>query len=65
MELQTASAFGKQIDAPFREVEQNVRTELAKEGFGVLAEIIIPDKFKGKLGIVYSIQPPPSTFSPS
>ena len=50
MELQTAYAFGKSIDAPFGEVEQKVRTELAKEGFGVLTEINIKDKFKEKLG---------------
>ena len=49
MELQTAYAFGKQIDAPFGEVEQKVRQELAKEGFGVLTEINIKDKFKEKL----------------
>lgn len=49
MELQTAYAFGKSIDAPFGEVEQKVRTELAKEGFGVLTEINIQDKFKEKL----------------
>jgi uncharacterized protein (DUF302 family) len=49
MELHTAYAFGKQIDAPFGEVEQKVRQELAKEGFGVLTEINIKDKFKEKL----------------
>lgn len=50
MELQTAYAFGKQIDAPFGKVEQQVRQELVKEGFGVLTEINIKDKFKEKLG---------------
>jgi uncharacterized protein (DUF302 family) len=50
MGLQTAYAFGKQIDSPFGEVEQKVRQELAKEGFGVLTEINIKDKFKEKLG---------------
>lgn len=50
MELQTAYAFGKQIDAPFGEVEQKVRQELVKESFGVLTEINIKDKFKEKLG---------------
>ena len=50
MGLQTAYAFGKKIDAPFGEVEQKVRVELAKEGFGVLTEINIRDKFKEKLG---------------
>ena len=50
MEVKTSYAFGKIIDAPFREIEQKVRTELAKEGFGVLTEINIRDKFKEKLG---------------
>ena len=50
MELQTAYAFGKNIDAPFGEVEQKVRAELAKEGFGILTEINVQDKFKEKLG---------------
>ena len=50
MELQTAYAFGKDIDAPFGEVEQKVREELGKEGFGILTEINVQDKFKEKLG---------------
>ena len=50
MELQTAYAFGKNIDAPFGEVEQKVRAELTKEGFGILTEINVQDKFKEKLG---------------
>lgn len=50
MEHKTAYAFGKSIDAPFGEVEQKVRQELAKEGFGILSEINVQDKFKEKLG---------------
>jgi uncharacterized protein (DUF302 family) len=50
MEVTTSYAFGKHVDAPFSEVEQKVRVELAKEGFGVLTEINIKDKFKEKLG---------------
>lgn len=50
MEVKTSYAFGKRYDAPFGEVEQKVRAELAKEGFGVLTEINIQDKFKEKLG---------------
>jgi uncharacterized protein (DUF302 family) len=49
MDVTTSYAFGKRIDAPFGEVEQKVRAELAKEGFGVLTEINIQDKFKEKL----------------
>lgn len=50
MNITTSYAFGKQIDAPFGEVEQKVRTELAKEGFGVLTEFNVKNKFKEKLG---------------
>ncbi len=50
MEIQTAYAFGKKVDASFKDVEQKVRVELAKEGFGVLTEINVQDKFKEKLG---------------
>jgi uncharacterized protein (DUF302 family) len=50
MVLQTTYAFGKELDAPFGEVEQKVRAELAKEGFGVLTEINVQDTFKKKLG---------------
>lgn len=50
MTLQTPYAFGKKVDASFGEVEQKVRSELAKEGFGILTEINIQNKFKEKLG---------------
>lgn len=50
MDVTTSYAFGKYIDAPFGETEQKVRAELAKEGFGVLTEVNIKDKFKEKLG---------------
>ncbi|MHB8122171.1 MAG: DUF302 domain-containing protein [Desulfuromonadaceae bacterium] len=49
MNITTPYAFGKQIEAPFEEVEQRVRGELAKEGFGVLTEFNVKDKFKEKL----------------
>lgn len=50
MNVTTSYAFGKRIDAPFGEVEQKVRQELASEGFGILTEIDVQDKFKEKLG---------------
>jgi len=50
MKLQTPYAFGKTIKAPFEEVTLRVRQELAKEGFGILSEINVQDKFKEKLG---------------
>ena len=50
MDVTTPYAFGKRIDTPFGEIEQKVRTELAKEGFGILTEINVQDTFKKKLG---------------
>jgi len=50
MNVTTSYAFGKQIDAPFGEIEQKVRIELAKEGFGILTEFNVKNKFKEKLG---------------
>ncbi len=49
MELQTAYAFGRKLDAAFALVEQQVREELAKEGFGILTEINVKNTFKKKL----------------
>ncbi len=39
--------------ATFPEVERRVREELQKEGFGVLTEIDIRDKFREKLNIEF------------
>ena len=50
MELQTAYAFGRRFNTSFSEVELRVRAELAKEGFGVLTEFNVKNKFKEKLG---------------
>ena len=49
MELQTAYAFGRRFDTPFGEVELKVRAELAKEGFGIITEFNVKNKFKEKL----------------
>jgi len=49
MELATAYAFGREITAPFSEVELKVRAALGKEGFGILSEINVKDKFREKL----------------
>jgi uncharacterized protein (DUF302 family) len=50
MELQTAYAFGRRFDTSFGEIELQVRAELAKEGFGILTEFNVKNKFKEKLG---------------
>ncbi len=50
MIVTTPYAFGKLFDVPFSEIEQKTRQELAKEGFGILSEINVTDKFKEKLG---------------
>ncbi len=49
MELKTPYAFGKTVDMPFDDAEKRVREELAKEGFGVLTEINVKEKFEEKL----------------
>lgn len=50
MELFKDYAFGKSVRAPFAETEARVRAELLKEGFGILTEIDVADKFREKLG---------------
>jgi uncharacterized protein (DUF302 family) len=49
MDLKTPYAFGRKFDTSFFEVEQKVREELAKEGFGILTEINVKSTFKKKL----------------
>lgn len=49
MDLQTRYAFGKTVATPFAETVQKVRNELQAEGFGVLCEINVTDKFREKL----------------
>jgi uncharacterized protein (DUF302 family) len=43
--------FSKELDLPFEKVRERVIEELKKEGFGLLMEIDLRDKFKEKLGI--------------
>jgi uncharacterized protein (DUF302 family) len=43
--------FVKTLDEPFEAVEEKVRKELQKEGFGILTEIDVKTKFREKLGI--------------
>jgi uncharacterized protein (DUF302 family) len=43
--------FSKELDLPFEKVKEKVIEELKKEGFGLLMEIDLQDKFKEKLGI--------------
>jgi uncharacterized protein (DUF302 family) len=50
MELMTPYAFGRTVDMPYAEAERRVRAELQKEGFGVLTEIDVREKFQEKLG---------------
>ena len=50
MEIETTYAFGRRFAPSFGEIEQKVRQELGKEGFGILTEIDIREKFKEKLG---------------
>jgi uncharacterized protein (DUF302 family) len=50
MELATPYAFGKTVALSYVEAEKKVREELQKEGFGVLTEIDVKEKFREKLG---------------
>ena len=50
MELMTPYAFGRTVDVPHAEAERRVRAELQKEGFGVLTEIDVRQRFQEKLG---------------
>jgi uncharacterized protein (DUF302 family) len=49
MEIATSYAFGKTVALPFAEAERKVREELQKEGFGILTEIDVRQKFREKL----------------
>ena len=49
MELRTPYAFGKTVELSYGEAEKRVREELLKEGFGILTEIDVRQKFKEKL----------------
>ena len=50
MELKTPYAFGKTVELTYGEAEKRVREELLKEGFGILTEIDVREKFREKLG---------------
>ncbi len=50
MELTTPYAFGKTVALSYADAEKKVREELQKEGFGVLTEIDVKEKFREKLG---------------
>ena len=43
--------FTKEIDTSFDETVDNATNELKKEGFGILTQIDVTEKFKEKLGI--------------
>ena len=43
--------FTKELGLPFEKVKELVTEELKKEGFGILTEIDMKEKFREKLGI--------------
>lgn len=43
--------FTKELDLPFETVVAKVKEALAEQGFGILTEIDVREKFKEKLGI--------------
>ena len=50
MDIKTDYAFGKTVGLSYADAEQKVRAELQKEGFGILTEIDVKEKFREKLG---------------
>ena len=48
--MKNSYSFGTTVQLPFKEAEQKVREELSKEGFGILSEINVTEKFREKLG---------------
>ncbi len=49
MELMKPYAFGKSVASTYGETERKVREALQKEGFGILTEIDVKEKFREKL----------------
>lgn len=49
MEITTPYSFGRTVTSSFPDTVETVRTELAKEGFGILTEIDVKRKFAEKL----------------
>jgi len=43
--------FTKELDLPFEKVRERVTEELQREGFGIMTEIDVREKFREKLGI--------------
>ena len=43
--------FSKSVNESLESMEERVKTELKKEGFGILTKIDVKEKFKEKLGI--------------
>ncbi len=50
MEIMQPYAFGKSVASSYKETEKKVREGLQKEGFGILTEIDVKEKFREKLG---------------
>jgi uncharacterized protein (DUF302 family) len=46
-----AYGFRKQVDAPFEETVEAVTVGLKEQGFGILTQIDVKEKFQEKLGI--------------
>ncbi len=45
--------FTKELGLPFEKVREAVAEELKKEGFGILTEIDLQEKFREKLGVEF------------
>jgi uncharacterized protein (DUF302 family) len=51
--VRTALGFSKTVDMPFEQALEQVKTELKKEGFGILTEVDVKKTMKNKLDIDY------------
>lgn len=45
--------YKRKVQLPFKEAAEKTKTELAKEGFGILTEIDVKATLKKKLGVDY------------
>jgi len=51
MERETPYSFGRTVDLSFEEAVARVKEALGRQGFGILTEIDVTEKFKEKLGL--------------
>ena len=53
MEQPVAYCFGKRVELPFDLAVARVKEALGEQGFGILSEIDVQEKFREKLGVPF------------